>query len=195
MTKRTVAAMTNARGVQIRDYSEADEGNWLRCRVLGFLDTSYYDDVVVAKPRYDDGFQLVSVSGERIVGICDVSIAGESGTIETIVVHPDHRRQGIAHGLLTTASERLRRTGRSRMDAWTREDAGPLAWYRAEGFVPVFRYLHVYASTPEEMTRSGRTDGRLMPRSGHFHACAENEEDLRATYARVYGCNQLRKLL
>ncbi len=34
----------------IRDYRTSDETSWLRCRVLAFLDTAYYDDVWTAKP-------------------------------------------------------------------------------------------------------------------------------------------------
>ena len=30
--------------VTIRDYEPADEEAWLRCRVLAFLHTAYYDD-------------------------------------------------------------------------------------------------------------------------------------------------------
>lgn len=34
----------------IREYTSADETSWLHCRVLAFLDTAFYDDVVPAKP-------------------------------------------------------------------------------------------------------------------------------------------------
>ena len=29
----------------IREYRSADEASWLRCRLLGFFDTAYFDDV------------------------------------------------------------------------------------------------------------------------------------------------------
>ncbi|WP_199238378.1 hypothetical protein [Kribbella steppae] len=35
----------------VRDYASADETRWLRCRVLAFLDTNYYDDVATVKAR------------------------------------------------------------------------------------------------------------------------------------------------
>ncbi|WP_250130156.1 hypothetical protein [Jeotgalicoccus sp. WY2] len=31
--------------MEIRNYEEKDEKGWVRCRVLSFLDTAYYDDV------------------------------------------------------------------------------------------------------------------------------------------------------
>lgn len=34
--------------VQVRDYQPADEQGWLRCRVLSFLGTAYFDDVMPA---------------------------------------------------------------------------------------------------------------------------------------------------
>jgi hypothetical protein len=30
---------------ELRAYTDADEQGWLRCRVLGFLDSAFYDDV------------------------------------------------------------------------------------------------------------------------------------------------------
>ncbi|MDN5898556.1 MAG: GNAT family N-acetyltransferase [Brachybacterium sp.] len=179
----------------IRDYRPADEGAWLRCRVLGFLDTSYYDDVLVSKPRHAPGVGLVATAGDDIVGLCDASIDEASATIETIVVHPDFRRRGIAHALVQHTCERLQRAAATTVDAWTREDPGTLAWYQAEGFSAVFRYLHVYASTPQEMERATTPRPGLMPRNGHFHAWESEEAILRERFDRVYGCNRFMKAI
>lgn len=179
----------------IRDYTSGDETQWLRCRVLGFLDTAYYDDVFPRKPRPDHGVELVAVSDGNVVGICDASIDGEAGTIETIVVHPDYRRRGIAHVIADRTCQRLRQAGATTVDAWTREDPGTLAWYKAEGFVHQFRYLHVDASSPDEMVVAAGTQLGLMPRNGHFHAWEQEEVSLRAKFERVYGCNRFMKQL
>lgn len=32
--------------MKIRKYQQEDESSWLRCRVLSFLDTAYYDIVI-----------------------------------------------------------------------------------------------------------------------------------------------------
>ena len=106
---------------QVRDYRPADESSWLRCRVLSFLDTCYFDDVATAKPVEDDAdgtIELVAVDGDGggggggdrdgdgdgtgegggdlVVGLMDVAIRGELATIECVAVHPDYRRAGLA---------------------------------------------------------------------------------------------------
>lgn len=146
---------------RISDYQPGDETSWLRCRVLGFLDTSYFDDVVVRKPRHR--VELVAVSDGEVLGVCDVSVAGDAATIETIAVPPDHRRNGIAHRLANTAGDRARDLGATSLDAWTREDPPALAWYRAAGFHHNYRYLHVYASSPKRCPRQSPPPRRSCP--------------------------------
>ncbi|ADB35568.1 GCN5-related N-acetyltransferase [Kribbella flavida DSM 17836] len=172
----------------LRDYRPEDETSWLRCRVLGFLDTAYFDDVAVRKPQRDPGLEVVAVAGDQVVGLLDASIDGDQATIETVVVHPDHRRLGIAHALLDEISRRLAVRGVRQIDAWTRDDARTLDWYAGQGFVEEMRYLHVYASTPEEAAFAGREG--LLPRSGFFHAWLEQEDELRAEFRRVHVCRR-----
>ena len=38
----------------IRPYQPSDEAQWLRCRVLAFLDTAYYDNVCREKEHYSN---------------------------------------------------------------------------------------------------------------------------------------------
>lgn len=45
LAARDSGMIDDVSGAQIRDYRDPDEASWLRCRVLGFLDTSYFDDV------------------------------------------------------------------------------------------------------------------------------------------------------
>ena len=81
------------RAVAIRRYQPADEESWLRCRVLSFLPSDYYDDVLTEKPSYPGGLELVAVAANRVVGIYDVSVDGGDAVLETLAVHPDHERQ------------------------------------------------------------------------------------------------------
>ena len=37
----------------VRAYRSDDEKQWVRCRTLAFLDTAYFDNVLVAKERYE----------------------------------------------------------------------------------------------------------------------------------------------
>jgi ribosomal protein S18 acetylase RimI-like enzyme len=179
----------------LRDYDPADETSWLRCRVLAFLDTNYFDDVVTAKPLRDAGLELVAIADDQVIGLLDASITGTESTIETLAVHPDHRRLGIAQRLLTEMCDRLQRLGATQVDAWTRDDEGPLAWYHAQGFEQAMRYLHVYASTPTEATAAFGSPANLTPRAGFFHAWPDQEDALRNQYTRVHSCRQLIKPL
>ncbi len=91
--------------VHLREYRSADEESWLRCRALSFLDTCYYDDVWPTRPHEDDAVELVSVAPDgQVLAILDLSLAVVDGTvratIDTVAVHPDHRRRGLAGELL-----------------------------------------------------------------------------------------------
>jgi len=174
----------------IRDYRAADETGWLRCRVLGFLDTAYFDDVATRKPAIAQGLELVATAGGQIVGMLDASVDGHDATIETIAVHPEHRRSGVARGLLEEVSRRLVARGARQVDAWTRDDEGTIQWYRSQGFQEQMRYLHVYASTPEEAAAFATRED-LMPRSGFFHAWIEQEDAMRAEFTRVHVCRRM----
>ncbi|WP_329481474.1 GNAT family N-acetyltransferase [Kribbella sp. NBC_01484] len=179
----------------VRDYAPGDETPWLRCRVLAFLDTTYYDDVATIKPRREAGLELVAAFGDQVVGILDASVTGSESTIETIAVHPDYRRLGIAQRLLNEICDRLQRRGATQVDAWTRDDEGTLAWYRSQGFEQKMRYLHVYASDPDEAVSAFGSQLDLMPRAGFFHAWLDHEDALRNRFSRVYSCRQFVKAL
>lgn len=53
--------------MEIRDYQIEDETSWVRCRVLSFLDTAYYDIVAREKERYQHpSIELVAVETELL---------------------------------------------------------------------------------------------------------------------------------
>lgn len=183
--------------IQVRDYEPADEEAWLRCRVLSFLHTAYFDDVQPAHPSPPSpGFGLVAVKGDDLVGIIDVSISvsEQLATIDTVAVHPDSQHRGVGTALLSEARAKASRAGATTLDAWTRDDEATLRWYRSQGFVESDHYLHVYANyytaTGEpgraiELTRLG-----LQPISLFSHATMDAEQDLRRSFARVHVCRR-----
>ena len=174
----------------VRQYEPADEQGWLRCRVLAFLRTSYFDDVVQSKPTFDGpAIELVAVDRGDVVGVIDVSIQGTASTIETIGVHPDYERRGIATALLDEALRQLPPEAES-LDAWTRGDIAANGWYQRSGFREQFRYLHVYARDEEVEAAIERTRRELIPVAGFFHADASAEEEMRAVFRRVHVCRQ-----
>ena len=94
--------MPHATDYVVRDYGSPDEPSWLRCRILSFLATAYFDDVMGAKPVVEaPGFELVAIDADHtVVGLIDVTVDGAVGTIDTLAVHPDHQNRGIARTIL-----------------------------------------------------------------------------------------------
>lgn len=180
----------------IREYRPADQVSWLRCRVLSFLDTPYFDDVLTSKPEVPaPGFALV-VASERgaVQGIIDVTVGEDLATIDTVAVHPDYQHQGLGRALLTEARARVSALGVPTMDAWTRDDPATLNWYRAMGFTESRHYLHVYANYyadagEPDRAISERREG-LRPIAAFLHAGMENEQVMREQFARVHVCRR-----
>lgn len=118
----------------IREYVEGDSPGWLRCRLLSFFETDYYDDVLVERPQFDGpNVRLVADADGTIVGLIDVAIDGSAATIESIAMLPEHQRGGVGQQLLRAAVEALPGDVRT-LDAWTREMPATNAWYQANGF-------------------------------------------------------------
>lgn len=179
-------------GYAVREYVAEDEPSWLRCRVLAFLGTAFYDDVVPAKPR-EPGVELVAVDGAVVIGILDLAVHGELATIETIAVHPDHQHRGIGGALLSRARARTRDLGATTLDAWTRDDPPTLRWYRAMGFQESDHYLHVIAdhhSSADEPARAVVARPGLRVAKAFLHADLADEARLRREFARVHVCRR-----
>ena len=177
----------------IRDYVDADEASWLRCRVLGFLGTSYYDDVWPVHPESTGGSSLVAAIDGQIVGICEASPTPHGATIDTVAVHPDRQRTGLGSALIEELIRRLQHGEVRQLDAWTRDDPGTLAWYQACGFEVKYRYLHVFAEGEIEMDTAATVSPGLIPRSGFFHADTQDplvEAGLRQQFSRVHACHR-----
>ncbi|KAB8167764.1 GNAT family N-acetyltransferase [Streptomyces sp. 3MP-14] len=195
----------------LRDYRPEDEASWLRCRVLSFLGTPYYDNVLPAKPAMAaPGCSLVAADADVnadvdadaggqgsagvVVGCLDLAVDGELATIETIAVHPDHQRRGIGRALLAEAAVRARAAGATTLDAWTRDQPESLAWYRATGFVESDHYLHVFADAYADEGEPGRAVERpgagLNPIGVFSHAPLAREEEMRTRFRRVYVCRR-----
>jgi ribosomal protein S18 acetylase RimI-like enzyme len=172
---------------EIREYRDTDAAGWLRCRLLSFFGTEYYDDVVTQRPVFDNpAHRLVAVDDDTVVGLMDVEIFTDRATIDVLAVHPDHQRRGLATRLLEAVDPRLQVDV---LDAWTRGDASANGWYRRSGFTENYRYLHVY--------KSSQDDACLEPPEGvdrvvtaFMHAPISAEASLRERFSRVHVCRQ-----
>jgi ribosomal protein S18 acetylase RimI-like enzyme len=177
--------------MQLRDYSEADEESWLRCRVLAFLHTDYYDDVLPARPSLPEpSVQLVAVEEQEVLGLIDVTVNSALATIDSIAVHPDHARRRIGTALLTEVVSRLRPLKAQTLDAWTRENRQANAWYQANQFTERTRYVHVYTRGATETAQAVITRDSNVPVAAHLHADIAHEAALRARYQRIYTCRR-----
>lgn len=179
----------------IRRYQPGDHDDWVRCRVLSFLDTQYYDDVRGSRAALDDpSIALVATvcreGAETVVGILDVQIEGRAATIETIATCPDHQNSGVGAGLLQAALAELATLGIETLDAWTREDVAANRWYQRNGFAEQFRYLHIYLDEDDDPTGFVTPEGLSLPVACFVHGSIEDEELMRQRFRRVYACRQ-----
>lgn len=178
-------------GITLRTYTAADEPSWLRCRVLSFLGTQYYDDVRNRRPVLDEpSIALVAVSGSEVIGILDIEVEGELATIDTVAVHPDHEGRGLATALLERALAGLQPHGVTAIDAWTREDVASNRWYERRGFRAEQHYLHVHKEHDDHASGFTSPPGLSPPVRAFAHASLEQEEELRRRYRRVYVCRR-----
>ena len=83
----------------IIDYSPEHARGWLRCRVLAFLDTAYYDDVYRAVPTfYNPAIRLLEVANDTVRGLIDLELfADGTATIEAELVPGEHGVADLAH--------------------------------------------------------------------------------------------------
>ncbi len=192
----------------IRDYSANDEKGWLRCRVLSFLDTAYYDNVLREKEKYDNpSIELVAEEDGQIAGLMDLELDTErdricydqkirSAMIWHIAVHPERRRRGIAHNLLAEAERRARAAGIERLEAWTRDDEKVRQWYLNNGFHPGYSYLHVFIEGKEELRGAVKSEMKgLTVISSFAHYTGPARQEMRRKFSRVHECIMYEKCL
>jgi ribosomal protein S18 acetylase RimI-like enzyme len=182
---------------ELRPYTDADEQGWLRCRVLGFLDSALYDDVRQEKEHYaGPAIELVAVVDAQIVGLLDLELdpaAGvlwdtdrRGGVIWHVAVHPDYRRRGIASALVERALAGAREAGLEIVQAWTRDDPWVQEWYEACGFVKRYSYLHVYIQPDEARDEVSLRSEGLKPVLAFAHYTGDDPEAVRRRFRRVH---------
>jgi ribosomal protein S18 acetylase RimI-like enzyme len=187
--------------MEIRRYNPWDEKGWVRCRVLSFLDTAYFDNVLREKETYDNpSIELVAVLDDQIAGLMDIEYelkerqfcsrgTGLGGMIWHIAVHPDFQRNGIAVKLLQEAEKIASELELDYLEAWTRDDKWVNRWYEKNGFENMHSYLHVYIEGHDEHEGILGTEMaglRLMKTFAHY--TGPDKEKVRSRFNRVHDC-------
>ncbi len=186
--------------IHIRAYEPADEQAWLRCRVLAFLDSAYFDDVRKRKPTYEQpALGLVAEVDGEVVGLIDLQAETESGAICSerpgpramiwdLGVHPDHRRGGIAGALLRKASSWAREQGVRYLEAWTRDDPHVCRWYETKAFVRFYTYWHIFMNAQEARNALSTTRPDLRVQAAFAHNTQYGRFDPQGSFERYHEC-------
>ncbi len=94
---------------------------------------------------------LVALHGDQVVGYVGSQTAIDEADMMNIAVHPDHRRRGIAQGLVTALCDRLALTGVHALLLEVRASNDPAkALYEKLGFVQVGCRPNYYRNPKED---------------------------------------------
>jgi len=110
--------------VTICDYAAGQLESWLRCRALAYMRSQFADEISGDRGNFGDKrvLSLVACDQDQVVGIAETVLCppnaqrsqqyGLAATtpvaiLDTLAVHPDYQRQGIARRLLATTVDRL----------------------------------------------------------------------------------------
>lgn len=147
----------------IRKYENRDEIGWVRCRLLSFLDCSYFDDIRKEKETYEHpNVCLVAEDNGQIIGLIDVEYEEHEGdvcylsgalgaTIWHLGVLPEYRGKGIATELWNAAKQTLLKMSIKHFEVWTQDDIASNRWYENQGFQLKEAYLNAFLrGTPND---------------------------------------------
>lgn len=185
----------------VREYKDTDNFQWVKCRVLSFLDSAYFDNVLREKEHYENlSIELVAEIDDKIIGLIDIEYETEKGkvcytsnelggVIWHLAVLPEYRKLGVATLLLNEAITRLKSNGIKKLEAWTRDDKWVNDWYKNRGFNWKESYLHVYAEGNECNKITQAKISKLFICSSFAHYTGKDKETIKNTFKRVHECN------
>ncbi len=117
----------------------------LSLEARSFGDDAWGDASVRGELEGTGRHAVVAVEGEDVVGYAVTMRVGDLVDLQRIVVHPDHRRKGLARSLLDEVLRHARREGATRvlLEVAAGNDAA-LAFYADAGFVEIDRRRRYY---------------------------------------------------
>lgn len=129
----------------IRDYCAEDEQKWVRCRVMAFLDCSYWNDVKREKEKYSKpSINLLAEENGEVIGFIDTEIDSKNSScnnegernsvIWNLGVLPEYRKLSVAGKLWEETKKRLYDSNIHYCEVWTQEDEAANNFYKKMGF-------------------------------------------------------------
>ena len=185
----------------IRPYNSSDQESWLKCRLVSFHDSAYYDDVYTKKPTFDNpSLELVAEINGEIIGIIDLEKDNKDGSIcycktglgamvWTIAVLPDYRRCGIASQLILKSVDWAKSKDIDFIEAWTRDDKWVLDWYESVGFSRFHSYWHIYFKGDNAKALFESNDKDISPQSVFAHSNKDPKTLDQNKIDRFYKCS------
>ena len=185
----------------IRTYNSSDEKKWLKCRLLSFHDSAYYDDVYTEKPTFNNlSLELVAEINGEIIGIIDLEKDNKDGSIcycktglgamvWTIAVLPDYRRLGIASQLILKSVDWAKSKDIDFIEAWTRDDKWVIDWYKSVGFSRFHSYWHIYFKGDNAKALFKSNDKDISPQSVFAHSDKDPKALDQNKIDRFYKCS------
>ena len=185
----------------IRSYNSSDEEGWLKCRLVSFHDSAYYDDVYTQKPIFDNpSLELVAEIDGKIIGVLDLEKDNKDGSIcycksglgamvWTIAVLPDYRRFGIASQLILKVVDWAKSKDIDFIEAWTRDDKWVLDWYESVGFYRFHSYWHIYFKGDNAKSLFESNDQDISPQSVFAHSNKDPKTLDQNKIDRFYKCS------
>lgn len=189
----------------IRKYVKHDEKGWLRCRVLSFLDSAYYDNVIREKELYENPvIELVAEIDNQIVGLIDVEYEMKIGdvgykqdkltaVIWHLAVLPEFRNQRVATKLFDEAKTMLQKQNIEIVQAWTRDDKFVIDWYLNRSFEKKESYFHVYSTDAECDEIAKSKIPKLYICNTFCHYVGDNIKEIKSRFKRVHECSLYEK--
>ena len=96
-------------------------------------------------------YWLVALDGDDLVGYIGSQTSIDETDIMNVAVHPDHRRMGIAEGLIGHLVEELKKRGSRALMLEVRASNDPaIALYEKLGFAQVGRRKNYYRNPKED---------------------------------------------
>lgn len=100
-----------------------------------------------------DGCFVAESAGQTVGTVTTTGYASRLGWIGMLLVHPDHRRQGVGGGLLQRAMQHLQDAGVHSIALDATPAGQPL--YAGAGFAPVWELARWQGSTPAHLPAAG----------------------------------------